>query len=67
MIGPGSYNLDKTKPFSRNVSNLGHSAFASGLKQVDMTPIEKELLLKKISKLGALPHFTDTQRAKLLR
>lgn len=32
-----------------------------------MTPIEKDLLLKKISKLGALPHFTDSQRTKMLR
>lgn len=32
-----------------------------------MTPIEKDLLLQKISKLGALPHFTDKQRSKMLR
>ena len=67
VVGPGSYNLDKYKSISRNVSNLGHSAFASGQKQVEMTPIEKDLLLKKISKLGALPQFTDSQRSKMLR
>lgn len=65
-VGPGSYNLDRDFG-SRNVSNLGHAAFASGQKQVEMTPIEKDLLLKKISKLGALPHFTDRQRSKMLR
>ena len=32
-----------------------------------MTPIEKDLLLKKISKLGALPHFTDRYRSQMLR
>lgn len=29
-VGPGSYNLDKHQSISRNLSNLGHSAFASG-------------------------------------
>lgn len=32
-----------------------------------MTPVEKDLLLKKISRLGALPHFTDMHRSQLLR
>ena len=32
VVGPGSYNLDKPLVGAKNVSNLGHAAFASGPK-----------------------------------